>query len=195
MEKWLEYAAVTTGLITVWLSTRQRIAAWPVALLNAALYFAVFLRDGLYANMCLQVVFFALSCYGWYEWKFGGTGRTELPVTRATRRLAPLLVLAGVLMTVAIGFLLSWAAGHDVSTATRVRLVTWVDAATTSTSLVAQWMLTRKLLENWIVWVVVDVVYVGLFIESGLLPTAGLYVVFTGLATAGYFQWKRTLRA
>lgn len=195
MEKWLEPLAVVSGLITVWLSTRQRIAAWPVALVNAALYFIVFLRDGLYANMGLQVVFFALSCYGWYEWKFGGAGRTELPVTRTTRRLAPRLVVAGALMTVAFGFLLGWAAGHDATTATRDRVVTWVDAATTSTSLVAQWMLTRKLLENWLVWVVVDVVYIGLFIVTGLLPTAGLYLVFSGLATAGYLQWKRTLKA
>ena len=195
MDKWLEPAAVATGLITVWLSTQQKISAWPVALVNAALYFAVFLRDGLYANMGLQVVFFALSCYGWYEWKFGGAGRTELPVTRVSRRLAPRLVLAGSLMTLALGLLLGWVAGHDASTTRTARAVIWLDAATTSTSLVAQWMLTRKLLENWIVWVVVDVVYVGLFLATGLLPTAGLYVVFTGLATSGYLQWKRTLRA
>ena len=193
MEKWLEPLAVITGLLTVWLSTRQRIAAWPVALVNATLYFAVFLRDGLYANMGLQVVFFALSCYGWYEWKFGGAGRTELPVTRVSRTLALRLVIAGVLLTVALGLILTSVARAAAQPPNPA--VTWVDAATTGTSLVAQWMLTRKLLENWVVWVVVDVVYVGLFLVTGLLPTAGLYIVFTGLASMGYVQWKRTLGA
>jgi nicotinamide mononucleotide transporter len=186
MGKWLEYAAVITGIVTVWLSTRQRITAWPVALVNAALYFVVFQRDGLYANMGLQVVYFGLSCYGWYEWKFGGAGRTELPVTRTPARLVPTLVGIGVLGTVALGFLLADPAKPVVS---------WIDAGTTSTSLVAQWMLTRKLLENWLVWVAVDVVYVGLFLATGLWPTAGLYAVFFFLAAMGYVEWKRTLRA
>lgn len=201
MDMWLEYAAVGTGILTVWLSTRQRIAAWPVALVNATLYFIIFGRDGLYANMGLQVVFFALSCYGWYEWKFGGADRTELPVTRTPRGWIPTLVGLGVLGTVAIGLLLAWAAGlgsagADAAAQTATARVTrWVDAGTTSTSLVAQWMLTRKLLGNWLVWIAVDVVYVGLFLVTGLYPTAGLYVVFLVLATMGYLEWKRTLRA
>jgi nicotinamide mononucleotide transporter len=200
MDKWLEYAAVGSGILTVWLSTRQRIAAWPVALVNATLYFVIFGRDGLYANMGLQVVFFALSCYGWYEWKFGGAGRTELPVTRTPRRWIPGLVGVGVLGTIAIGVLLAWAAGlggagADGAQATTAHVTRWVDAGTTSTSLVAQWMLTRKLLGNWLVWIAVDVVYVGLFLATGLYPTAGLYAVFLVLATMGYLEWKRTLRA
>jgi nicotinamide mononucleotide transporter len=185
MGKWIEYAAVITGIVTVWLSTRQRIAAWPVALANSALYFIVFQRDGLYANMGLQVVYFGLSCYGWYEWKFGGAGRTELPVTRTPARLVPLLLGLGILGTVALGFLLA-----DPSKP----VVTWIDAGTTSTSLVAQWMLTRKLLENWLIWVALDVIYVGLFLSTGLWPTAGLYAVFFVLAAMGYVEWKRTLR-
>lgn len=186
MGKWLEYAAVITGILTVWLSTRQRIAAWPIALVNAVLYFVIFLKGELYANMGLQVVYFGLSCYGWYEWKFGGAGRTELPVTRTPPRLVPALIAAGVAGTVVVGFLLRDPAKP---------LLTWVDAGTTSTSLVAQWMLTRKLLENWLVWVVVNVIYVAMFIATGLLPTAGLYVVFFVLAAVGYVEWKRTLRA
>jgi nicotinamide mononucleotide transporter len=194
--KWLEYAAVGTGILTVWLSTRQRIAAWPVALVNAALYFVIFGRDGLYANMGLQVFFFGLSCYGWYEWRFGGTDRTELPVTRTPRRLVPVLLALGVAGTVALGLVLSWATRQGFAMGDPAKpLIMWVDAGTTGTSLVAQWMLTRKLLGNWLVWVAVDVVYVGLFLATGLYPTAGLYAVFLVLATMGYVQWKRTLRA
>jgi nicotinamide mononucleotide transporter len=194
--KWLEYAAVGTGILTVWLSTRQRIAAWPVALVNAALYFVIFGRDGLYANMGLQVFFFGLSCYGWYEWRFGGTDRTELPVTRTPRRLVPVLLALGAAGTIVLGLVLSWATRQGLAMGDPAKpLIMWVDAGTTGTSLVAQWMLTRKLLGNWLVWVAVDVVYVGLFLATGLYPTAGLYAVFLVLATMGYVQWKRTLRA
>jgi nicotinamide mononucleotide transporter len=186
MDKWLEYAGVITGILTVWLSTRQKIAAWPVALVNAGLYFLIFQRDGFYANMGLQVIYFGLSCYGWYQWKFGGTDRTELPVTRTPGRLVPVLAVTGMAATVGLGLLLADPAKP---------VMTWVDAGTTSTSLVAQWMMTRKLLENWLVWVVVDVIYVGMFVAAGLWPTAGLYAVFLVLASMGYVQWKRTLRA
>lgn len=186
MENWLEYAAVLTGIITVWLSTRQRLAAWPVALVNATLYFIIFQRDGFYANMGLQVVYFGLSCYGWYKWRFGGADRTELPVTRTPARLVPILVLIVIAGTVGLGFLLADPAKP---------VVTWIDAGTTGTSLVAQWMMTRKLLENWLIWVAVDVVYVGMFLSAGLWPTAVLYGVFFVLAAMGYVEWKRTLRA
>ncbi|MHB1298022.1 MAG: nicotinamide riboside transporter PnuC [Gemmatimonadaceae bacterium] len=185
MENWLEPAGVLTGILTVWLSTRQRISAWPVALLNAALYFVIFQRGQLYANMGLQVIYFGLSCYGWYEWKFGGAGRTELPVTRATRRHAAWLVPLGILGAVVLGFTLSRSTDAQLP---------WLDSAATSTSLIAQWMMTRKLLENWLVWVTVDVVYVGMFLYAGLYLTAGLYAVFFFLAATGYVQWKRTLR-
>jgi nicotinamide mononucleotide transporter len=186
MEKWLEPAAVVTGILTVWLSTRQRIAAWPVALVNAVLYFVIFQRGGFYANMGLQVVYFALSCYGWYEWKFGGAERTELPVTRVPARLVVRLIGIGIAGTALLALILFDAAKPVVSA---------FDAGTTSTSLVAQWMLTRKCLENWLVWVAVDVIYVGLFLATGLWLTAGLYAVFLVLASLGYVQWKRTLRA
>lgn len=186
MDNWLEPVAVVTGVITVWLSTRQQLAAWPVALVNATLYFVIFQRDRLYANMGLQVVYFGLSCYGWYQWRFGGTGHTELAVTRATARHAAWLVPIGVVVAATLGFVL--AQSTDA-------VVPWVDSAATSTSLVAQWMMTRKLLQNWLIWIAVDVVYVGMFLYTGLLLTAGLYAVFLVLATMGYMQWKRTLPA
>jgi nicotinamide mononucleotide transporter len=182
----LEIVAVVFGVMSVWLSTREHIASWPTALVNTALYFVVFARAGIYANMGLQVVYFGLSCYGWYAWKYGGAAHTPLVVTRATRAHAILFIPIAVGTTLVLGFTLSrWT---DAS-------LPWLDSATTAVSLIAQWMMTRKLLENWILWNVVNVVYVGMYFSLGLVPTALLYVGYLVLATLGFFSWRASLRA
>jgi nicotinamide mononucleotide transporter len=181
-----EVLAVITGIISVYLSTRENIWSWPTALVNVALYFVVFLEAKLYADMGLQAVYFALSLYGWYEWLYGGENRTELRVSRTPRALGIRLAIIGVACAAVLGTLL--ARFTDAA-------LPYIDSATTSTSLVAQWMMTRKILENWSVWVAVDVVYIAMFIFKRLYLTAGLYAVFLVLAVMGYVQWKRSLVA
>jgi nicotinamide mononucleotide transporter len=179
-----EVLAVIFGIISVYLSTREHIWSWPTALVNVALYFIVFYEAKLYADMGLQVVYFGLSLYGWYEWLYGGANHTELHVSRTTRPLGVRLLIIGVVCAAVLGTLL--ARFTDAA-------LPYVDSATTSTSLIAQWMMTRKILENWVVWAIVDVVYVGMFIYKHLYLTAGLYTVFFVLAVMGYVQWKRSL--
>jgi nicotinamide mononucleotide transporter len=181
-----EILAVVFGIISVYLSTREHIWSWPTALINVGLYFVVFYEAKLYADMGLQVVYFGLSLYGWYEWLYGGENRTELHVSRTSRTLGVRLAIIGVVCAAALGTAL--ARFTDAA-------LPYLDSATTSTSLVAQWMMTRKILENWAVWMVVDVVYVGMFIFKKLYLTAGLYSVFFVLAAMGYVQWKRSLTA
>ena len=179
----LETVAAAFGIVSVWLSTREHIASWPTALVNVALYFVVFRRARLYADMGLQAIYFGLSLYGWYEWKYGGTGRTELPVSRTTRAQAMVLVPLGLLGSLGLGLLLA---------RTTDAALPWLDSALAVTSLLAQWMMTRKLLENWVVWVVADVAYVAMFASKGLYVTTGLYAVFLVLAAKGYFDWRRS---
>lgn len=179
----LEIVAVAFGIISVWLSTREHIASWPTAIVNVTLYFVIFQQAKLYAGMGLQVFYFALSCYGWYQWKFGGTNRTELRVSRATWRLAARLIPLGLLGAGVLGFFLSRSTDA---------VLPWVDSAASATSLLAQWMMTRKLLENWLVWIAVDVVYVAMYVHQRLFPTAALYAVFLVLATKGYLDWRRS---
>jgi len=180
-----EILAVVFGIASVYLSTRENIWSWPTALVNVALYFVVFLEAKLYADMGLQVVYFALSLYGWYEWLYGGENRTELHVSRTSRPLGVRLAVIGVACAAVLGTVL--ARFTDAA-------LPYVDSATTSTSLVAQWMMTRKILENWAVWVAVDIVYIGMFLFKRLYLTAGLYAVFLVLAVMGYVQWKQSLR-
>jgi len=179
-----EVLAVVFGIVSVYLSTREHIWSWPTALVNVGLYFVVFYEAKLYADMGLQVVYFGLSLYGWYEWLYGGANRTELHVSRTSRPLGVRLLIIGIVCAAVLGTLL--ARFTDAA-------LPYVDSATTSTSLVAQWMMTRKILENWAVWMAVDVVYVGMFIYKHLYLTAGLYTVFFVLAVMGYVQWKRSL--
>lgn len=182
----LEFVAVLFGVVSVFLSVRQKIWSWPTALINVSLYFVLFYRSGLYSDMALQGVYFALSIYGWYEWLYGGEGRTALEVSRTTPRLWGIMIAIGVVF---------WAIDGALTSRLPGAAVPYLDAATATTSLVAQYMMTRKLLENWLVWIVVDVVYIGMFIWRGLYLTAFNYAIYLVLAVLGYIAWKRSLAA
>ena len=178
----LEAAAVAFGIVSVFLSVRQNIWSWPTAIVNVVLYFLLFRSAKLYADMGLQVVYLVLSVYGWYGWLHGGDHRTPLRVTGLTPRASVVLLAVVAAGTGVLGALLA---------RTTDAALPWLDSLTTSTSLAAQWMMTRKILENWTVWMAVDVVYVGMFMYKTLYLTAGLYAVFFALAAMGQVQWKR----
>ncbi len=180
----LELFAAIVGAVSVWLSVRQNIWSWPTAIVNVLLYSLVFYGARLYADMGLQLVYAVLSIYGWYQWLYGGADRTELGVTRTAGSLALVLGAIALAGAAALGVVLSRATDAAAP---------FLDSFLSSTSLVAQWMMTRKKLENWLVWIFVDVLYVGLFIVKGLYLTAGLYVVFLALAVRGYIDWRRSM--
>ena len=180
----LELLAAITGAVSVWLSVRQNIWSWPTAIVNVVLYAIVFWEAKLYADMGLQVVYAILSVYGWYEWLHGGEHRTALHVSRTPPRIAVRLVVIAAAGSALLGTLL-----HRSTDAA----LPYMDSFLSSTSLVAQWMMTRKLLENWLVWIAVDVLYVGMFLFKGLYLTAGLYAVFLALAVRGYIDWRRSM--
>ena len=182
----LEAIAVVFGIVSVYLSTRENIWSWPTALINVALFSALFLKSGLYSDTGLQVVYFLLSLYGWYEWLYGGTGRTAITVSRTSRKTWIVLGSIGVVVWALLGTITSRLPGTALP---------YVDAATTTISLLAQWMMTRKLIENWLIWIAVDVVYVGMFIFKGLYLTAFNYGIYLALAVLGYIAWKRSLAA
>lgn len=183
----LEGTAVVFGLVSVWLSTRENIWSWPTAIINVGLYSILFIREKLYADAGLQVIYLVLSLYGWYEWKFGGENRSELHVSRVTPRLAAILAALGIAGSVALGTFL-----HRTTDAS----LPYLDATLSVFSLIAQWMMTRKIVENWALWIVLDVVYVWMFIALKHLHfTAFQYSVFLLLAVLGLRDWKRSYDA
>jgi nicotinamide mononucleotide transporter len=181
----LEGIAAAFGVVSVYLSTRQNIWSWPTAIVNVALYSVVFYNGRLYGQMGLQAIYLVLSIYGWYQWLHGGAEKTELRVSRASPRLLAVLAAAN---------LVAWVVLAAVLRRTDAALP-WLDALLTTTSLVAQWMMTRKILQNWILWIAVDIVYVPMFISQRLYATALLYAVFLMLAVMGFVEWRRSIVA
>jgi len=179
-----EAVGVTFGILSVWLIARQKVWGWPVGLVNVLLFIVVFREARLYAAMGLQGVYVVLLLYGWYAWMRGGAHHEALVVTRTPRRLVLPILVSGVAGAAALGTFLY--RQTDAS-------LPFLDAALTSFSLVAQGMQTRKWLENWLVWLVVDVAYVGMYLYKQLHLTSGLYAVFLGLAVMGWIEWRRTL--
>jgi nicotinamide mononucleotide transporter len=179
-----EVLGFLSGALCVYLVTRESIWNWPLGIITAGFYIVVFARSGLYSDSSLQVVYLVLSAYGWWHWLRGGPAKSGVVVTRVPAREVLPLALCGIGL-----WLLLWAVTSRIPGA-RLPLL---DAALTSTSLVAQYLMTRKYVENWILWITVDVLYIGLFFVRELRLTALLYAVYLALAILGYVQWKRTL--
>jgi nicotinamide mononucleotide transporter len=181
----VEWIAAIAGAISVYLSARENIWSWPTAIVNVGLYIVVFRQSGLYSDMGLQVVYLVLSIYGWYEWLHGGANRSKLEVSKASGRIWLISVGAG-----ALGWCVIWSITrrlHGVS-------IPSIDSALTATSLIAQWMMTRKILENWMLWIAADIVYVPMYIYKKLYVTSGLYLVFLVLSIMGLIEWRRSYR-
>jgi nicotinamide mononucleotide transporter len=181
-----EVVGVLFGILSVWLTTRENVWCWPTGLVNVGLFIIVFAQAKLYADMGLQVVYVALCLYGWYEWLHGGPGQGALRVSRTPRSAGLALAAGGTVFAVVLGAALRGQTDAALP---------YLDSTLTSFSLVAQWMQTRKWLETWVVWIAVDVVYVGMYIYKQLHPTAVLYTVFLALAVMGRRAWIKSAPA
>lgn len=179
---WFEFAGFLTGVVGVYLVAIEHIVNWPVGLLNVSIYAWVFFTGRLFADMSLQFFFFALGVHGWLEWARGGSGKQPLTISR----IAPI----GWLWTALI-----WAVGTSIY----VPIVThfngaapFIDSSLTVASIIAQVMLNFKKLENWLLWIAVDAIYIPLYISRHLVATAVLYLLLLCLAIAGLIGWLRT---
>jgi nicotinamide mononucleotide transporter len=178
----LEIAAVVASFLGIWLTARRAMLCWPVNLLACGLYFKLFLDVRLYADMVLQALFGVAILYGWIAWVRGRGEEGEVPVRALPRPQALAGLGAGAIGAVAIG----WFTSRYTDAA-----LPWMDAALSSFSLVAQVWTGRRHAENWLLWIVVDILYVGMFVFKALYLTAGLYVAMIGLAVLGLIRWRR----
>ncbi|WP_407309271.1 nicotinamide riboside transporter PnuC [Pseudomonas sp. nanlin1] len=180
----LELFAASLGVLAVWLTTRQNVWCWPIGLVMVLLYTWIFFDIKLYSDMLLQVVYAALQVYGWWQWTRPGSARPA----RAVSWLAPGPLLA----SLALGALVSLALGAAMAHWTDAAQP-WLDAALTGFSLVAQVWMAQKRVQCWPLWLVLDVIFVGLFLYKDLYLTAALYALFTLLAVQGWRAWQRDL--
>lgn len=182
----VEIAAVLFSLAYLYFSIRQQILLWPMGIISAVLYMAVFYQSKFYADMGLNGYYLVVSIYGWIYWGRSGKGKgSELPVSRINSTAA--LVLGGLTL---IGFLgIGWILDRYTDSP-----VPYWDALTTAGSFAATWMLARKILEHWLVWIVVDAISIGLYLYRGLYPTLILFAIYTTMAFIGYMEWKKTIK-
>lgn len=176
----IEVLGAILGMIYIFFSIRQNIFTWPTGLISSFLYVIVFFDAKLYADMGLQVYYVVISLYGWYFWLKGKKQDTEeqVPVRLTTQKLKYLLVAASVALYVLILFILKNFTDSDVP---------YMDSLTTALSIVATWMLAKKYIEHWLIWIFVDAVSAGLYVYKGLWATVILFSIYTFMAAYGYF--------
>ena len=181
-----ELLGAILGILYIRFSIKQNILTWPTGLLSSLLYVLVFYKSGLYAAMSLQLYYVVISFYGWYFWLKGKTqnDKTLVSVRATTGKMWIKIIMSTIFIYAAILFVLIGYSDSDVP---------YLDSLTTTLSIVATWMLAKKYIENWLIWIFVDFVSTGLYMYKNLWPTVILFLVYTIMAVFGYFEWKKSL--
>ncbi len=178
---WSETLGFVTGAACVYLVVEENIWNFPLGIANNIFFLILFLNARLYGDAGLQIVYLVLGVQGWYWWLYGSKARTALQITRASPRLLALTA----------AFALIGTAGMMVTLRAAKGSAPLLDALTTMLSLAAQYLLNRKLIENWLLWIVADIVYIYLYYSRGLKLTAVLYFIFLCLCLTGWLNWRR----
>lgn len=182
----LEWFGTITGFLCVYLAARQHILNWPISILSVAAYAVLFYQSRLYGNAVLQVYFFGTAVYGWHYWAKRSKAADKKPI--ASYSVAQMIGVSVVIMVLSgiLGLFLSAYTDTDVP---------YIDGFCTAMSFTAQFLMTRKVLQNWLIWVLVDICYIPLYIYKGFALTALLYMAFAVIATMGYIDWRKTWKA
>lgn len=180
-QTWLEITGVITGLLCVALAAINNIWNWPIAVVSVGIYIFIFFNAHLYADMGLQVYFMIMNFYGWYYWNQKPASEEKAPVLIVTQRELVYATIAVIVFTFILGSLLKYTPAS----------YPFLDSFCAACSLVGQVFLARKVLENWLIWIFVDVIYVGIYIFKHLELTAIMYGIYVILALWGYFDWRR----
>ncbi len=189
VRNWIEIIGTLSGFLYIYFSIKQNIWLWPVGFLTSFAFIFVFAESRLFADMALQIYYCLASMYGWFFWKFGNKkqftkreSRGELPITRLTYIQWILTIAVTIIITtiyIPIG---------KIFHASYPLLDGWVTAA----SIVATWMLARKILDQWLIWIVVDLLSAGMLLTKQKYLAALLMLVYTFLAIIGYIKWSNT---
>lgn len=184
---WIDWGALISGILYVTLAAKENVWCWLFGLVNVGLFFVIAFNAQMYSDVGLQVVYFGLTIYGWWQWVYGNKNNLQNPlkITTTSVKLWTILIFFTLFSTAILYFLLSSFTSTDVA---------FWDALTTALSLTATWMTARKKLENWLVWILVDPIYVGLLYYKGWHLSSLLFGIYTIIAVFGYFEWKRKMK-
>ncbi|MFD2145157.1 nicotinamide riboside transporter PnuC [Mucilaginibacter antarcticus] len=184
-QSWLEITGVITGLLCVYLAAKNIIWNWPFAIVSVVIYIFIFWDAHLFADMGLQVYFLVVNIYGWYYWSQKPASANKVPIVRITKKDSILAALVVAAVTFILGSLLKYTTAS----------FPFLDSFCAACSIVAQILMARKVAENWLIWIFVDVIYVGVYLFKDLHLTAVMYAIYIVIATIGYIDWKRDWKA
>lgn len=184
---WLEWLGMATGILGVWLSIQEKIAAWPLFITCYGCYVYISYQFGLFAFMGMNIVFIGISLYGFWEWtRNRDSGGDELPITTTRNRHWPILFALLIIGTGGIGWLLDARGSSNLP---------YFDAFATCCGFIAQWMLSRKQIETWVFWILSDLVYLAIFLQGASWPSVILFTTFIFLAIKGWLEWRPLIRS
>jgi nicotinamide mononucleotide transporter len=178
----IEWIGTISGFACVYLAAKQNILNWPISIISVVAYTFLFFEYKLYGDAALQLYFLGTAVYGWYYW-LKRKEEHKKPIVSLNNKKIVSVILSVMILSFLLGLFLD----HFTDTN-----VPYADGFCTATSFVAQFLMTRKVLQNWILWIIVDICYIPLYIYKELNLTALLYLLFLILATIGYFDWRRT---
>ncbi|MDX2191265.1 MAG: nicotinamide riboside transporter PnuC [Bacteroidota bacterium] len=182
---WLEIIGFVSAIICVYLNTRQNIWGWPIAMVSVVMYTIVFFNAKLYGDASLQIFFLILNFYGWYKWFTKNDNGKELAVSSSSLFDWIYILLSIIFLNAILYWFLDNYTDSDVP---------FMDSTTTALSVVAQILLGRKKIENWILWIVANIIYIGLFVHKHLYVTSVLYLILLFLAVYGWMSWNKSLK-
>ncbi|OJV38857.1 MAG: hypothetical protein BGO29_10595 [Bacteroidales bacterium 36-12] len=183
---YIEIIGSILSVIYLYLSIKQKVSLWIFGFMCSALYIVVFFQSKFYADMTLQFYYLGVSIYGWFSWKEKAkqTGK-ELPIKKTNLRNVLILLP----ITIAVLFLYYYILKNHTDSP-----LPFADSFTTALSITATWMLAKKMIEHWILWIIVDSVSAGLYFYKELYPTTILFVIYTIMAVIGWIQWRKYLK-
>lgn len=189
---YLELVGSLFGLVAVWLATRQKIISWPIGLINVSLFFVLFYQVSLYSGMLLQAFFFVTNIYGWFIWKKQLENDEKPQILSLRSRLYILLIL--IIGTVILGFSMQRLPVLLPEIFTSAASQPYYDAFVAVSGIIAQILLTRRVFENWHIWIVVNTVSAFVFFRQGLYLLTIEYLIFLALAILGVIDWYKEIK-
>lgn len=183
---WVEWLGMLTGIVGVCFSIKQKSTAWPLFITCYFCYIYISFQYALHAFMGMNLVFIGISLYGWFKWTRpqNKDQLKELPISKTPKKLWPLIIAFLLIGTFGLGYLLNLLDEASLP---------YLDAFAASCGFTAQWMLSRKHVENWIFWIASDIVYLGLFAINKSIPSMILFTMFIGLAMKGWKDWNKEI--
>ncbi len=186
---YLEFVSVSFGLAAVYLATREKLLTWPLGIINIATAFVLFYNVRLYADMFLQIYFFLISLYGWYFWKREKSA--ALPLKRLSIAGKYKIIIALLLGTLGLGWCIQNLHVFFPRSFPEPAAYPYADTFVAVASIVANTLLARRVIENWLIWIATDVLCIFLYFDKNIKFVAFEYCVFLALATYGWISWKK----